>query len=78
MTTYELAISIPKEKRKQLAEAGLLPPRVERDIHVYELFQSLLSEGRSKMDAYITVGQKCFTSEENLRKIIRKMSAEVR
>lgn len=60
-----------------LAKAGILSANIERNIYVYELFRRSIEAGRSKMEAYIEVGHKCFISEDNLRKIIRKMSEEI-
>lgn len=77
MTVYDLAKSLPVEVRRKLAEAGILAPNIERNIYVYELFQGFIKAGKPRMEAYIEVGQKCFISEENLRKIIRKMSEDV-
>jgi len=77
MTVYELAVSLPEDTRKMLAKAGVLAPNIERNIYVYELFQRCLKGGMPKMEAYIEVGQKCFISEDNLRKIIRKMSEQL-
>lgn len=77
MTVYELAISLPPEARKMLAKAGILAPNIERNIYVYELFKGCIDAGVPKMEAYLEVGRKCYISEDNLRKIIRKMSEEV-
>lgn len=74
MTVYELAISMPKEQRRQMTSAGLLFASIERYIYIYELWLSLLCGGMSRMDAYTEISMRCFTSEENVRKIIRKMS----
>lgn len=76
MTVYELAISMPKEQRRQMTDAGLLFASIERYIYIYEMFMSCINVGYSKMDAYTAVSIKCFTSEENVRKIIRKMSKD--
>ena len=77
MTVYELAITLPPETRKLLAKAGILAGNIERNIYVYELFQSCLTSGMAKMEAYIEVGRRCYISEDNLRKIIRRMSEDV-
>ncbi len=77
MTVYDLAISLPADTRRMLVKAGILSGNIERNIYVYELFQRCLASGMAKMDAYIEVGRKCFVSEDNLRKIIRKMSEDI-
>lgn len=77
-TLYETAIAIPKEKRKEMAQVGLISPSIERYIVIYELWLELRRNGMRKMDAYTTVSERCYTSEENVRKIIKKMGADVR
>ena len=42
MTTYELAISIPKEQRDRMVASGLLSRSIERDLRVYELFRRIV------------------------------------
>lgn len=78
MTVYELAKSLPDETRRLAAKAGILSPSIERYMYIYEQFHEAIGEGLSKMEAYAVLSQKCFTSEENLRKIIRKMSSDIR
>lgn len=78
MTVYQLAKSLPDETRRLAAKAGILSPNIERYMYIYELYSKALEEGLSKMNAYEFVSRKCFTSMENLRKIIRKMSSDVR
>lgn len=73
MTTYELAKSIPADMRKKLSDSGLMPQSVERHLYIYECYAGLIASGLSKMDAYERVSCKCFTSVENVRKIIQKM-----
>lgn len=78
ITVYELAKSMPKEQRRQMAEAGILSPSIERYIYIYEMWLALLAGGMAKMDAYTEISMRCYTSEENVRKIIRKMSKETK
>lgn len=78
MTVYELAVSMPKEQRRKMAEAGLLSSSIERYIYIYELWLSLRNDGYARMDSYTVVSMRCYTSEENVRKIIRKMQKEVK
>lgn len=60
-----------------MAEAGIYSKSIERYIYIYEMFCSLIDEGKAKMEAYTEVSMRCYTSEENVRKIIRMMSREV-
>lgn len=77
MTTYELAVSLYPEQRAKMAEAGILSASIERYIYIYELYISLQKSGIAKMEIYSHISQKCFTCEENVRKIIQKMQKEV-
>ncbi len=77
MTVYELAVSVPEGKRAELTAAGLMPATVERYVYVYRAVRERLAAGDSKMDAYETVSQKCYTSVENVRKIVRKMEEQI-
>lgn len=78
MNAYELATSVPRERRLQMAEAGIFSKSIERYIYIYEMFQRLIDDGQPKMEAYIEVSMRCYTSEDNVRKIIRMMNREVR
>lgn len=78
MTVYDLASAMPKEQRRQMVDAGLLSPSIERYIYIYEMWLNLLADGHAKMDAYAVISMRCYTSEENVRKIIRKMAKEAR
>lgn len=77
MTTYELITSLSDDMRKRMIKGRLLPSSIERDLYLYELYNGALRDGMGKMEAYCFVSQKCFVSEPNLRKIIRKMSMEI-
>lgn len=74
MTTYELAISVPREERNRMVAAGIMSRSIERYIYIYEMFSQSVNSGHSKMDAYAEVSVKCFTCEDNVRKIIQKMN----
>lgn len=74
MTIYELAVSIPHEKRKTMAVAGILSGAIERHIYIYEMFTRAVERGAPRMDAYAEVSARCFTSEENVRKIVQRMN----
>lgn len=77
MTAYELATSVPKERRLQMAEAGIYSKSIERYIYIYEMYVRLIDEGKPKMEAYMEISMRCYTSDENVRKIIKMMSREV-
>lgn len=77
MTIYELAVSVPREIRDRMAVAGILCSSIERYIYIYEMFNRSVNNGRSKMDAYAEVSVKCFTCEDNVRKIIQRMNKQV-
>lgn len=77
MTVYELATSIPLERRKMMTDAGILNASAERYISIYEKFLQLQARGVSKMESYAEVSRECFTCEENVRKVIQKMQKEV-
>lgn len=76
MTTYELAKTMTAEQVESFTRAGLLKANVGRYIYIYEMWTSLLSEGLSRMSAYEEIGRRCFTCEENVRKIVSYMQRE--
>lgn len=78
MTVYELAKTLDKKSIECMSKNGILSSNLCRDIYIYELWNKLLASGKSKTDAYYEIGIKCFTCEENVRKIVRKMSREVK
>ncbi|MBQ2796370.1 MAG: hypothetical protein IJF01_01385 [Tidjanibacter sp.] len=77
MKFYDLAISVPEDLREKMIQAGIFSKSIGRYIYIYEMYTQLTGNGMPKMDAYVAVSAKCFTCEENVRKIIKKMSAEV-
>lgn len=77
MTVYELAMTIPAERRESLALCGIVGRSLERYIYIYGLYLKKVAEGESRMQAYTDISSECFTSEENVRKIVRKMQQEV-
>ena len=77
MKLYELAISVPKDLREKMIQAGIFSKSIGRYIYIYEMYSQLTERGVPKMDAYMAVSIKCFTCEENVRKIIQKMNTEV-
>lgn len=76
MTTYELTKTLTADQIKTFTKAGILKSNISRYIYIYEMWTSLISRGLSKMDAYDEIGVKCFTCEENVRKIVSFMQKE--
>jgi len=74
MTIYELASSFPPDQLDHLDRAGLLSKTLRRDMQLYERFAEALGRGLSRMEAYAEVSRRCFVSEENARKIVKRMS----
>jgi hypothetical protein len=77
MTVYELATSIPPEQRRMMTDAGILNASTERYIAIFEKFAEFRASGLSKMESYAEVSHSCFTCEENVRKIIKRMEKKV-
>lgn len=77
MTIYDLAASLPPEQFDSLDRAGILSKTLRRDMQVYERFLEELARGLSRMDAYAEVSRRCYVSEENARKIVRRMGEEI-
>ncbi len=73
MTTYELAKTLEPEQIETLTKAGIVKSNIGRYIYIYELWIELLNKGLSRMEAYDEIGKKCFTCEENVRKIVSYM-----
>lgn len=74
MTTYELIKSIPDSKRGELIEAGIIPVQWVRYVCIYEYVTEKITSGVNKMDAYSLAGEKFYTSEENVRRIVARMA----
>ena len=77
MTVYEFAKSIPEDQMNMLIRLGLSNKTVRVQMKVYELFIALTSKGMQRMDAYIEVSQRLYTSDENVRKICKKFGQEI-
>lgn len=77
MTVYELAMTIPAERRASLALCGIVGKSLERYIYIYELYLKKTGGGESRMQAYTDISQECYTSEDNVRRIVRKMQQEI-
>lgn len=76
MTIYELMKSIEPSKLSALVGAGIIPPEWKRAVSVYEHYLKLCST-HGKMDSYDLTGERFFMSDENVRRIVRKMKREV-
>lgn len=76
MTVYELALTLTPEQRERMTKVGILAASVDRYIYIYELFLEYQARGFSKMESYTEISRKCFTCEENVRKIVQKMQKE--
>ncbi len=77
MTIYQLAASLPPEQFDRLDRAGILSKTLRRDMQVFERFAEAVDRGLSRMDAYAEVSRTLYVSEENARKIIRRMSEDL-
>ena len=77
VTVYELALTIPRLARDRLAAAGVLSGSLSRHLYIYEMYQGIVCRGVGRMDAYAEVSARCFTSEDNVRKIVYRLSREV-
>lgn len=76
MTTYQLTKTLTAEQMETFTRAGILKSNVSRYVYIYEMWTELLRMGRSKMEAYDEIGRKCFTCEDNVRKIVSYMQKE--
>lgn len=73
MTTYELIKGIPQHDRERLISAGIIPAQWARYMLIYEHVTTSIQSGMNKMDAYSLAGEKYYTSEENVRRIVARM-----
>ena len=78
MKRFELIKSVPKEQLNKLIDSGIISNKYVRYMLIYNEIESLLRSGVKKMDAYIKVGAKCYTDEDNVRKIYRYMCEEIK
>lgn len=74
MTIYELIKSIPQDMLSRLVQAKVITPEWRRSVLVYDYFQEMCKV-TGRMDAYDLTGEKFYMSDENVRRIIRKLSA---
>lgn len=78
MTTYELAKTMKDTDLARLERAGIVSRNIRRYVYIYEQVQIEIKNGHSKRDAYMLVGERVFTCDENVKKIVQKMEKEVR
>lgn len=76
MTTYELIKTIEPNKLNTLVRAGIVSPEWRRSVLVYDYFIEMCKT-TGRMDAYDLTGQKFYMSDENVRKIVRKLQVRV-
>lgn len=74
MTIYDLIKSIPQDMLSRLVQAKVIAPEWRRSVQVYDYFQEMCKE-TGRMDAYDRTGEKFYMSDENVRRIIRRLSA---
>lgn len=74
MNIYELIKSIPQDMLTRLVRAKVITPEWRKSVLVYDYFQQMCKE-TGRMDAYDRTGEKFYMSDENVRRIIRKLSA---
>lgn len=74
MTIYDLIKSIPQDMLSRLVQAKVITPEWRRSVQVYDYFQEVCKK-TGRMDAYDLTGERFYMSDENVRRIIRKLSA---
>lgn len=77
MTTYELAKSMKETDLARFERAGIVSRNIRRYVYIYEQVQKEIKAGHSKREAYSIVGERCFTCDENVKKIVQKMERNV-
>ena len=75
MTTYDLLRTIEPAQMNEFVRAGIIAQEWRRALRVYEYFRECCKK-TGKMDAYDLTGEKFCMSDENVRKIIRRLNAE--
>lgn len=76
MTTYDLLKTIDPNRLNTLVRVGIIAQEWRRAVHIYDYFQQMCKT-TGRMDAYDLTGQKFYMSDENVRKIVRRLQAEV-
>lgn len=76
MTVYELIRKMEPGMLERLVKAGVMTPEWRRSVLIYDYF-TVMCGRTGRMDAYDLTGQKFYMSDENVRKIIRRLSAPV-
>lgn len=77
MKRYELIRTVSAEKLAKLIESGIISRKYIHYMQVHSAVETLLKQGVKKMDAYIKVGARCYTDEDNVRKIYRYMCEDI-
>lgn len=75
MTTYDLLKTIDRTQLNKLVRAGIIAQEWRRAVLIYEYYQEQC-KCTGKMDAYDLTGQKFYMSDENVRKIVRRLQAQ--
>lgn len=76
MTTYELLKTIEPNRLNTLVKVGIIAQEWRRAVRIYDYFQQMCKT-TGRMDAYDLTGQKFCMSDENVRKIVRRLQAQV-
>lgn len=76
MTTYELLKTITPERMHLMVIAGIITPEWRRATQIYDYFEQQ-RQHTGVMDAYDLTGERFFMSDENVRKIIRKLKRQL-
>lgn len=77
MRVIDILRAMDPQRRRALASLGIFPASIERDIQICDLMDGYAEKGLRKLDAYAEIGRRCFTCDENVRKILRRMNAEI-
>ena len=77
MNTYELIMSIYKEKRTMLLQAGIFPADMARNLEIYEEYHKLLDTEKKLHAAEIT-GDEYGIGDRQILRIIKKYCYEIR
>lgn len=77
MTVYECLRGLPDEVYSNLQKTGYLKAHTEYHLKIYEAFGEELENKVPVMQAYVNVSERCCTSDENVRKVVRELSVKV-
>lgn len=73
MSNYDILVEIPKDRRKQMAEMHVLRPTIELDLEIYEHHRSLCTK-MGRMQARLETADKFCTSEETIKRVIKRLN----